>query len=169
MNLRESTSELHKIAEQKRFNQRMVNGELSKSEYVEYLHQQFYIFKAIEYFKIPHESLKRLENVLEDIEELDVFNPELLLESTKEYVNYLLELNDDTILPHVYLNYLALLYGGQIIKNKVHGSGKMYTFKNTDECILSIRKIQSDEWSDEVNKGFKFIINILDELQRNFR
>ena len=32
MNLRESTSELHKIAEQKRFNQRMVNGELSKSE-----------------------------------------------------------------------------------------------------------------------------------------
>jgi heme oxygenase len=169
MSLRESTAELHKIAEQKRFNQRMVNGELSKSEYVEYLHQQFYIFKAIEYFSLPHESLKRLDCVLDDIEELDLFNPELLLESTKEYVNYLLELNEESILPHVYLNYLALLYGGQIIKNKVHGSGKMYTFKNKEECINNIRKVQSDEWSEEVNKGFKFIINILDELQRNFR
>jgi hypothetical protein len=32
------------------------------------------------------------------------------------------------------------------------------------ECVGSIRAIQKDEWSDEVNKGFEFIINILNEL-----
>jgi hypothetical protein len=30
-----------------------------------------------------------------------------------------------------------------------------------------IRGIQKDEWADEVNKGFNYIINILDELQKH--
>jgi hypothetical protein len=33
------------------------------------------------------------------------------------------------------------------------------------EAIGSIRAIQNDEWADEVNKGFEFIIKIADELQ----
>jgi hypothetical protein len=50
------------------------------------------------------------------------------------------------------------------MKTKVPGSGKMYDFDNMMECIGSIRAIQKDEWADEVNKGFEFIINILNEL-----
>jgi hypothetical protein len=33
------------------------------------------------------------------------------------------------------------------------------------EAVGAIRATQQDEWADEVNKGFQFIINILDELQ----
>lgn len=169
MNLKESTSELHKIAERMEFNRRMVGGELTKEEYIEYLHQQYFIFKSIECYPLPNESLNRVQFVLDDIEELGLFDNKLLSESTKKYVDHILSLNRETILPHVYLNYLALVYGGQMIKRKVIGSGKMYDFDNKDECINSIRKIQSDEWSDEVNEGFKFIIKILDELQNTIR
>jgi hypothetical protein len=45
----------------------------------------------------------------------------------------------------------------------------MYDFDNMMEAVGSIRAVQSDDWADEVNKGFQFIINILDELQNNTR
>ena len=78
---------------------------------------------------------------------------------------YLGDLNQSSLNAHIYLNYLALVYGGQIMKSKVPGSGKMYEFEGEMmELIGSVRAIQKDEWADEVNKGFQYIINILDEL-----
>ena len=166
MNLRESTAELHSKAEKMEFNQKMFKGELSKNEYLNYLYQQSVIFTIIEQHKLPHSDLARESKIFDDIKELEseVNSKTLHLESTKEYGVYLQSLNDEQILPHVYLNYLALAYGGQMMKTKVPGSGKMYDFNNMMECVGSIRAIQKDEWSDEVNKGFEFIINILNEL-----
>ena len=60
---------------------------------------------------------------------------------------------------------MALMFGGQIMKSKVPGKGRMYDFDNVPELVAMIRGIQKDEWADEVNKGFQYIINILDELQ----
>jgi hypothetical protein len=90
-----------------------------------------------------------------------------ILPITMAYSHYLSTLTKEERLPHVYLNYLALAYGGQMMKTKVPGSGKMYDFENMQEAVGSIRAIQRDEWADEVNKGFQFIINIADELQNN--
>jgi hypothetical protein len=60
------------------------------------------------------------------------------------------------------------MFGGQMMKSKVPGSGKMYEFDgDMRELIGSVRAIQNDEMADEVNKGFQYIINILDELQTN--
>jgi heme oxygenase len=166
MNLKESTAELHSKAEKMEFNQKMFKGELSKKEYLNYLYQQSIIFTIIEQHKLPHSDLARESNIFDDIKELEteVDNEKLHLESTKEYGVYLQSLNDEEILPHIYLNYLALAYGGQMMKTKVPGSGKMYDFNNMMECVGSIRAVQKDEWADEVNKGFEFIINILNEL-----
>jgi heme oxygenase len=166
MNLKESTAELHSKAEKMEFNQKMFKGELSKNEYLNYLYQQSVIFTIIEQRKLPHSNLAREKKIFEDIKELEseVNSKTLHLESTKEYGVYLQSLNDEEILPHVYLNYLALAYGGQMMKTKVPGSGKMYDFENMMECVGSIRAVQKDEWADEVNKGFQYIINILNEL-----
>ena len=93
----------------------------------------------------------------------------VLLHENLDYANYLITLDNETILPHIYLNYLALAYGGQMMKTKVPGSGRMYDFDNMMECVGSIRAIQKDEWVDEVNKGFDFLIEIFDELQNTIR
>jgi heme oxygenase len=164
MNLREATAQLHSKAEKMEFNQRMFKGELSQDEYLNYLIQQSYIFEEIENRKLPHDSLKRLSNIQEDINELGGYKFEIL-KSTTDYFVYLGDLNQQQLNAHIYLNYLALAYGGQMMKSKVPGSGKMYDFENMQECVGSIRAIQNDEMADEVNKGFNYIINILDELQ----
>lgn len=172
MTLKEATAELHSKAEKMEFNQRMFRGELTKEEYVEYLSQQLAIFEAIENDReLPHPSLNRMDSILLDITELtevsetDTIEVDLL-DSTIEYYTYLKSLPQEEILPHIYLNYLAIMFGGQIMKSKVPGSGKMYEFEgDMRELVGSIRAIQNDEMADEVNKGFQYIINILDELQ----
>jgi heme oxygenase len=166
MGLREATAELHSKAEKMMFNQRMFRGELSQFEYLNYLIQQSYIFQEIENRDLPHPNLKRLSSINEDINELGGYTFKIS-KPTTDYVVYLGDLNQTQLNAHIYLNYLALAYGGQMMKSKVPGSGKMYDFENIQECVGSIRAIQNDEMSDEVNKGFQYIINILDELQTN--
>ena len=167
MDLREATAELHSKAEKMEFNQRMFRGELSTEEYVKYLYQQLSIFDGIESNELPHASLARVDKVKEDILELtsqlDIMN---ILPITLAYSHYISTLTQEERLPHVYLNYLALAYGGQIMKTKVPGSGKMYDFDNMQEAVGAIRATQKDEWADEVNKGFEYIITIVDELQK---
>jgi len=167
MNLKEATAELHSKAEKMMFNQRMFRGELSQFEYLNYLIQQSYIFQEIENRKLPHPNLQRLSSINEDINELGGYTFKIS-KPTTDYVVYLGDLNQSSLNAHIYLNYLALMYGGQMMKSKVPGSGKMYDFEgDMRELIGSVRAIQNDGMADEVNKGFIFIINILDELQRN--
>ena len=170
--LKEAIAEKHSLAEKMPFNQRMFKGELSKEEYVLYLSQQLAIFDAIEVYELPHPALNRAENIFADIKELlEIQNGESVdikpLVATNEYRKYLNNLSQEELLPHVYLNYLALMFGGQMMKAKTPGSGKMYEFEgDMREIAGSIRAIQKDEWADEANKALDFNIVIFDELQR---
>jgi heme oxygenase len=170
--LKEAIAEKHSLAEKMTFNQRMFGGELSKEEYILYLCQQLAIFQAIERFDLPHNGLVRCPKVFEDIRELmeleDGQGIEIKpLESTKEYQKYLHLLTQEELLPHVYLNYLAIMFGGQMMKSKTPGSGKMYEFDgDMREIAGTIRAVQKDEWADEANLALDYNINILDELQR---
>ena len=110
--------------------------------------------------------MKRLSSINEDINELGGYTFKIS-KPTTDYVVYLGDLNQSSLNAHIYLNYLALMFGGQMMKSKVPGSGKMYDFENMQECVGSIRAIQNDEMAEEVNRGFQYIINILDELQTN--
>jgi len=167
MTLKEATAELHSKAEKMEFNQRMFRGELSKLEYGNYLTQQLVIFLEIECREVlPNENLKRSEVIRQDINELGVYTFKIN-KATRQYALHLMNITDDELKAHIYLNYLAIMFGGQMMKSKVPGSGKMYDFDNVSESIAMIRGIQKDEWADEVNKGFNYIINILDELQKH--
>jgi heme oxygenase len=167
--LKEAIAEKHSLAEKMTFNQRMFNGELSNEEYTLYLCQQLAIFDAIEIHELPHPALDRAGKVFEDIKEL-VGEGQIQitpLVATNEYRKYLNTLTKEEQLPHVYLNYLALMFGGQMMKAKTPGSGRMYEFEgDMREIVGSIRAIQKDEWADEANKALDYNINILDELQR---
>jgi len=165
--LKEATETKHKIAERMLFNQQMFRGKLTKEQYGAYLRSQLEIFSTLEEnFKFPHEGLKRKDAVTLDLIELNENQLEVLDNATYEYCLYLKELGEDSAMPHIYLNYLAIMFGGQIIKSKVPGSGRMYEFDDMTEIAKSIRDIQRDDWADEVNKGFDFMINILKDLEK---
>ncbi|MBX2962283.1 MAG: biliverdin-producing heme oxygenase [Cyclobacteriaceae bacterium] len=166
--LKEATAEKHKQAERMPFNIRMFRGQLSKDEYRLYLVQQAEIFNAIEAKGTPHPSLNRHTLVQADIEELKEAGSttDELLESTRTYVSHLNSLLGNDILPHVYLNYLAIMFGGQMMKKAVPSTGRMYDFDNMQEAMMAVRQVQRDDWADEVNKGFDYLITIFDELEK---
>ena len=170
--LKEAIAEKHSLAEKMTFNQRMFKGELTKEEYVLYLSQQLAIFDSIEKDELPHPALNRSQKVFADIKELLELNDGESVDikplvSTNEYRKYLNGLSKEEKLPHVYLNYLAIMFGGQMMKANVPGSGKMYEFDgDIREIAGSIRAIQKDEWADEANKALDYNIEILDELQK---
>ena len=169
MGLKEATHDKHKQAERMPFNVRMFRGQLTEKEYGHYLLQQKEIFSALEVDKLPHPSLNRVEPVEEDIQEIQnkVDLSDLpSLESTTRYVEYLSSLDHDDTLSHIYLHYLAIMFGGQMMKEKVPSQGKMYDFDDMMGAAGAIRELQIDEWADEVNKGFDFMIEIFDELER---
>ena len=169
--LKDAIAEKHSLAEKMPFNQRMFKGELSKEEYVLYLSQQLAVFDSIERHELPHPALNRAGKVFADIKELlELKDGESVdikpLEATNEYRKYLNTLTQEELLPHVYLNYLAIMFGGQMMKANVPGSGKMYEFDgDMREIAGSIRAIQKDEWADEANKALDFNIAIFEELQ----
>jgi heme oxygenase len=165
--LKEATGERHKKAERMPFNVRMFKGLLSKNEYLLYLGQQLQIFQAIERTGVPHVSLERAKNIQTDIDELNNqgYYSNYILRSTNAYLDYLNSLTYEQVLPHVYLNYMAVMFGGQMMKTAVPSTGRMFVFDNMPDAVQSIRNVQKDEWADEVNKGFDFIILIFDELE----
>ncbi len=165
--LKEATAQKHKEAERMPFNLRMFGGEMSEYDYLQYLVQQLSIFEAIEQKKLPSKTLNRVPAIVADIEELVAkgFQTEPTLAATTKYSEYLSSLDDTEILPHIYLNYLAIMYGGQMMKSKVPSNGKMYDFEDMQEDMQAIRAVQKDQWADEVNLAYDYIIDIFDELE----
>ena len=167
MELKEATAAKHKEAERMLFNVKMFKGELTEEQYAKYLLSQLEIFSSIEEnFELPHEGLKRKYAVIEDLKSLDFHQLEIVDNASLKYGAYLRSLDQDTIMAHIYLNYLAIMFGGQMMKKNTPGDGNMYEFENMMECAGSVRAIQKDEWSDEVNKGFDFMIEIFKELEK---
>lgn len=171
MNLREATAELHSKAEKMEFNQKMFKGELSKKEYVNYLGSQLLIFSAIEKKELKDfpTQLNRVSNIKLDIAELSEESISEL-QSAKEYADYLDTLEGEQLNSHIYLNYLAIMFGGQMMKYRIPGSGRMYDFEgDRNVLIAAVRKLvaENEKHIDEVNKGYNYVINIFDELQKN--
>jgi len=164
--LKEATHYKHKEAERMLFNVKMFKGELTKEQYAKYLLSQLEIFSVIEEnFQMPHEGLKRKYAVIEDLKSLGFHQLELADNATLRYIEYLKGLDQELINAHIYLNYLAIMFGGQMMKANTPGAGNMSEFENMMECAGAVRAIQKDEWADEVNKGFDFMIEIFKELE----
>lgn len=165
--LKEAIEIKHRQAEQMPFNQQLLRGELSVDDYVRYLWQQHGIFDIIEHYHVlPHPSLYRGMTILADIYELAGNQEILYCEATHAYRAYLLALTPTSILPHIYLNYLAVMFGGQMMKKVVSGTGRFYEFDNFGDAMQSIRSIQQDSWADEANRGLDYHIEIFDELYK---
>jgi len=165
--LKEATHDKHKEAERMLFNVKMFKGELTKEQYAKYLLSQLEIFSAIEEnFEMPHEGLKRKYAVIEDLKSLDFHQLEIVDNATLKYADYLRGLTQEEVNAHIYLNYLAIMFGGQMMKKMTPGEGNMYEFEDMNESAAHIRAIQKDEWADEVNRGFDFMIDIFKELEK---
>jgi heme oxygenase len=170
------TWENHKRAENTPFIRKLLNRELGDREYSVYLANQYLMYKVLEEdaYRVLGDSefvdqIKRNPRILMDYVELSVDNPPIILNSTIEYIKHVKTLKTkDDIMSHLYVRHMGDLYGGQILKKLVPGSGAMYDFE-TDIKELRVafgRKLKT-EMAKEANVCFGLIIDFLNELEIN--
>jgi heme oxygenase len=172
-NLKKLTWEAHHNAERQQFAKTLLSGKITPQLYYKYLYNQYHIYMALEErLDIPEiEDVKRLTKIKEDIKELeelyDLKNTEQLCSSTIEYMKYVSVLDKSKIISHIYVRHFGDMYGGQIIKKRIPGSGKMYDFDNVENLKTIIRNMLDDTMADEAKVCFDFATKLFQELSTN--
>jgi heme oxygenase len=176
--LKELTWAHHQAAERRAFARDLIKGTIDPHKYYTFLVCQHYNYKALEdATEIPEdlEAIKRADLILEDIEELErMYNferPTDLPQSVADYVSHIYDLEDEgdneKLLAHMYTRHFGELHGGQIIKKKIPGSGKMYEFDVDKQYLIDeFRLLLHDGMADEAKICFDFASRLFDELSQ---
>lgn len=176
MSLKDITKDLHTAAEKTVFAKKLVTGKTTRHEYTTYLCNMLVIYDCIELscdeqgFLKNLPGIERFSGIYDDFVELREPDTEYhLTDSTKAYVEYLVELAADPtrkhlIKAHMYVRHMGDLFGGQYIAKVVPGSAKFYQFVNPEELKTAIRAELTDDLGDEARVAFEWAIKIMREL-----
>jgi heme oxygenase len=170
--LRELTAESHAKAENTIFMRLLMAKALKEEEYMEYLTQLSIIYTALEGaaervgILKELQGIERLEKVRADMLELNqkLGKQSAISWQTMAYHNDIVAMKDrNQILAHFYVRYAGDMYGGQMLKPLVHGSGKMYEFGETLPMLRQkMRELATADLADDANLAFERTIGILD-------
>lgn len=172
MSLKELTSSKHKQAEQTKFMQCLMTGQLSTQVWADFIFQKLIFYRLLEQLGTEHCNL----SLVTDIYRADLLYKDLVetaspqsnflqKPSTIDYCNYLIALTDPKkIMAHIYVWHMGDLFGGQLIKKIAPGKNTSLEFNNREQIISFIRSNCSDDMADEANLAFDFAIRILDDL-----
>lgn len=173
-NLKQLTWEHHQNAERQDFVKVLMSGKINPKFYATYLwnqHKKYDILEAMAFAQGCLDGLvdiKRKLKIEQDFVELwkDDEMP-VLVESTHEYMRHMKTImtDPDKLMAHVYVLHMGDLSGGQMIKKKVPGEGRMYTF-DTDKAELkeAIRAKTHDSMAEEAKWVFDSATKLFQEL-----
>jgi heme oxygenase len=173
--LKELTWENHQKAERTEHARKLLKG-MSPEEYHRYLYNQYVQYAALESIANTEgvlegiEHISRAANILQDLQELEEEyniqrNVDLLCPTVGNYVAHVMGLEEsDDILAHIYVRHFGDMYGGQMIRKRNPGSGKMYDFDNVEELKATVRERLNDDMADEANRCFEFAMQLFEEL-----
>ena len=172
MSLKELTHEVHQRAERTAFARKLVSG-LAPEEYHRYLYNQYMIYSILEDAAksvLPElKEIYRAERIYEDLRELEKeyaisTTPALLMPVVREYEKHVIKLGRSGLLAHIYVRHFGDMYGGQMIRKRNPGSGKMYEFDDVENLKIKIRAMLSDDMAEEAKHCFEFAIQLFNEL-----
>ena len=170
--LKELTWEFHKSAERSNFARKLLKGQLTESQYAEYLYNQLFIYEALEQWAEHAGILKgiegicRAEAIKEDFNQLGGnFTIKSSAVDYKEHLYKLHEYDPEQLLAHIYVRHFGDLHGGQMIAKRVPGKGRMYKFdKGHDELKELVRARLDDSMADEAKLCFDFATKMFQQL-----
>lgn len=194
MSLAELTYAAHQNAERQEFARKMMSGEISQEEYKTYLWNMYMLYDILEDVALsmgcfgpqdpsmpdddlPLDGLTQADDILADFEELggDPENPPALVPATEEYRSHIVkncQHDTDKLMAHIYVRHMGDLSGGQMIKDRVPGSGRMYQFAemnhSVEEMKQLIRRRTNDGMAEEANKAFELSTKIFEQLNDMF-
>lgn len=168
MALKDLIKENHDKAESHRFVKLLLSGNISKEIYADLLYNHFLCYSKLEFLAksngvvVGIEAICRTDAIQTDIAELAILGK--AYPSTHAYLEYLDTLKQADFLAHIYIRHFGDLYGGQIIKKAVPGSGTMYNFEDRLELIAKVREKLSDDLGEEANRAFEFNLQLFEEI-----
>ncbi len=177
MSLKEITKDLHTEAEKTLFAKKLIKGDLTQEEYANYLWQMVLVYNGIEVAANSQGMLKNLPDIerahkiyQDCIELVGPYHQLKWNPTTIEYYQYLLQLNYNPekrhlIKAHMYCRHMGDLFGGQMIKGRVPGSGKFYEFKDPEALKMAIRAELTDDLGEEARVAFQWAIKLMEALK----
>lgn len=168
--LKDLTHDLHVKAEAHPFTQDLLSGNIQPLPYATLLANQLVMYTELERLCVERglliglEGILRKDRILQDIIELN--QPVRILPSTAKFVEHLQTCSDSQLLAHIYVKHMGDLYGGQILKSRVPGTGHMYEFDNRSELIAGLRSRLNIEMANEARNGFQMTLDLFDEIYK---
>lgn len=175
--LKELTHESHEQAEAHPFTKLVLSKTISSDIYGDFLYNQHAIYQTLETVAgvrgllVDLPGLARADLIRQDLDELGTTTVKLYT-STHKYTHYVAcNLTNEQLLAHLYVRHMGDLYGGQMIKKCVPGSGRMYEFQNRKELIDALRSKLDVSMASEANHCFGYAIQLFTELanERNIQ
>jgi len=169
MSLRDAIKDQHDAAEAHAFTALMLSGSISSEKYAEHLANHYVIFSAIEgrmrktglFDDMP--DIFRAERILADAKEL-TSDAQPVHKATIRCVQRIAAVDDRQLMAYVYVYHFADMFGGQMIKSKVPGSGTRFTFEDRSGLIAKVRPMLGDDLADEAKQAFAYTLELFDEL-----
>jgi heme oxygenase len=176
--LREITNQKHREVEALPLIQTIMQGKITKEQYVSYLFELHAIYKVLENLAEQYglldglNGIQRTQKLQEDLDELHSGYTRKLTASTVDYLHYLIEMSaqDDRkhlLFAHIYVRHMGDLYGGKLMARVVPGSGRAYEFDDRPGIIKAFNEKLSMYLGDEANLAFDHFIRIFTELWKN--
>lgn len=155
--LKDLTWENHKQAEQTSVMQLLLNNQISNTLYCDLVYTKYMIYSNIESridFVTP--CLQRAQAALNDWQHMKYSIPNNF-SSLDQYLARLRGVPQDQLWAHVYVHYLAPLYGGQIIKRVIAHRFpiSMYEFDDPQSAIQEVRLHTDVHLAQEANLAFE--------------
>jgi len=168
MALRDHIKKNHDLAEEHPFVKLLFSGGVSTPIYADYLLNQYLMYVKLETL-LEHygllqgvETVKRSKLMLDDFHELR--SNAKVYKVTYDYVRYLDTVSKENLMAHMYVRHFGDLFGGQLMKKVVPGSGAMYEFKDRSNLIKELRERLDDSLADEANRVMLWAIELFQEL-----
>lgn len=173
--LKELTWENHQKAERTKHARKLLTG-MSPEEYHKYIYNQFCLYSVLETKANELNVLEGIEGIARaaairaDMEELEQEysierDARLLCPVIAEYTQHVMSMTEQQeVLAHIYVRHFGDMYGGQMIKKRNPGSGKMYEFDDVEQLKTEVRSRLSDSMADEANLCFEFAMQLFEEL-----
>lgn len=173
-NLKDLTWEHHKNAERQQFVKVLMSGNIHPRFYATFLwniHKKYDILEAMAgavglLDDLP--DIRRKVKIEQDFLELwDQDNMPIIVDSTNDYIKHMKEIIGDKekLMAHIYTLYMGDLSGGQMIKKKVPGEGRMYEFDTNKPALKeAIRAKINDDMADEAKWVFTSATKLFQEL-----
>ena len=174
MSLKELTYEHHRNAERQKFVKTLMGGNIPPKVYAEFLYNQYVAYNILEVCAMAEgvlndlPDIRRAPKILEDFQELwgKDAEPPKPKPSIQKYVDHIMSIKEDPekLMAHIYTRHMGDLSGGQMIKKRIPGEGRLYMFEDPDNLKTAIRSKLNDNMADEAKICFEYATELFKEM-----